>query len=128
MAFGLSLQLVMLKGGGTNVVGASMLRTGSRTHMPAALPALAPLGASSNTRQAEGSGLGSNWSAAKRKMSGAGLPCRTVSPAKVQEKAFDTVQVKWDQFSEVGAMFCDAYSPAPNPFCVVHHAGSASPT
>lgn len=50
--------------------------------MPAALPALTPLGASSKTRQVEGSGLGLNLSAAYRKMSGAGLPFVIRSPAE----------------------------------------------
>ena len=49
--------------------------------MPAALPALTPFGASSKTRQVEGSGLGSKPLAACRKMSGAGLPFTIMSPA-----------------------------------------------
>jgi hypothetical protein len=51
------------------------------THIPAALAAAMPEGASSNTRQLPGSGAGSNCDAARRKMSGAGLPLVTRSPA-----------------------------------------------
>ena len=50
-------------------------------HMPAALPAATPVGASSNTRQRSGAAGGENLAAAARKMSGAGLPQATWSPA-----------------------------------------------
>lgn len=51
-------------------------------HMPAALAAATPLGASSNTRQDDGSGAGCHIPAACRKMSGAGFPLLIWSPAK----------------------------------------------
>ena len=49
--------------------------------MPAALPAATPAMASSKTRQLRGSAGGENAAAAVRKMSGAGLPFVTWSPA-----------------------------------------------
>lgn len=52
--------------------------------MPAAAAACTPVGASSNTRQEEGCGAGVHWEAAHRKMSGAGLPLLTWSPAAQQ--------------------------------------------
>ena len=52
--------------------------------MPAARAAATPTGASSNTRQASGGGLSGNLEAASRKMSGAGFPFTTWSPAQIQ--------------------------------------------
>lgn len=53
--------------------------------MPAAFAASTPVGASSNTRQAEGGGAGAQVAAACRKMSGAGLPVLTWSPDERSE-------------------------------------------
>ena len=47
----------------------------------AALPAVTPAGASSNTRQLSAAAAGSKEEAAFRKMSGAGLELVTISPA-----------------------------------------------
>lgn len=52
-----------------------------RSHMPAALAASTPVGASSNTRQLPAAGSGAHIRAACWKMSGAGLPLDTWSPA-----------------------------------------------
>lgn len=53
-------------------------------HMPAALAAATPVGASSKTRHCSGGGAGgAKRAAAARKMSGAGLPLATWSPGHV---------------------------------------------
>ena len=61
--------------------GGSSGRVGGCAHMPAALAAATPLGASSSTRQQLGSGAGCHRPAACRKMSGAGFPLLIWSPA-----------------------------------------------
>lgn len=59
----------------------------SRAHIPAFLAASTPDGASSKTRHRAASGCGWNSDAALRKMSGAGLPRLTWSPAQHYTKA-----------------------------------------
>lgn len=86
---------------GRRSVSASPPPATLEAHMPAALAAATPVGASSNTRQADGGGAGSQRDAASWKMSGAGLPLSTWSPAGQAADGVGRVGRRWGTRREV---------------------------